>query len=338
MNPGRCLAFLLAALTLIACFPASGHAQAVFKSRRSGPFELIYLPMDEGHQQNILKISERSLKSVSNRLGIKYHGRPIRIILTPSDALFAEQYQKLAFHPPPGWALAVAFSSQRTIIIRSHATRPMSVDNFNMTLRHELAHILIALVDEKRVSSKPVPRWLNEGLAMWASGQALQRVQALDLALLAQSGAMPRFAALEEQFPPHAQEVHRAYLQSLSYIQWIEKKAAEKKLTIAHFIKELEQDIALKTALFRVLWVEDPEFEWRYELRSQSSYGEYLLHTVSLWQILALLALVAFARHVYKSHKIRTKLTREDELEEAIWEANYNDGEGLHHYEGEEGA
>ncbi|MDF1664029.1 MAG: hypothetical protein P1V97_19830 [Planctomycetota bacterium] len=315
-----------ASVFLLLCFLSSSvHAQPLdFKTQKGGAFEVFYLDSTPESIQNSLDLCNKSLDKVSERLGIKYSGRLIRVFLTPSDAIFNRQFEIYAGRKPPGWALAVAFPGQRAIIIRSHATRPLTVDNFAMTLRHEIAHILIGQLDRGR--EKSVPRWLNEGLAMWASGQRLERVQELDLALLAKTDGMPPFSSLEENFPPHAAEVHRAYLQSLSYVLWTEEKMKERKKGIPDFTAELGKGIKLESAFFRVMWIKDPEFEWRYELRNQSSYFEYLFRTVTLFQVLALLAIVAFMRHVWKSWRLKKKLTAEDELEEAIWEANYVPG------------
>jgi hypothetical protein len=312
----------------LGCFVLFGPAFAQspdnpFKRYQSGSFELVYLPLDENQREHWLKLSQKSLASVSKRLGIQYQGVPIRIILTPSDALFDREFQRLARRPPPGWALAVAFSRQRTIIIRSHATRPLTADSFPMTLRHELAHILIGQIDARRSASRGIPRWLNEGLAMWASDQRLERLQQLEVSLLAKSKSLPRFRELEDHFPPHSQDVHRAYLQSLSYLEWIEDKAKLKEKSIADLCAELSNDVPLDNAIFRVTWTPDPEFEWRYQLQTSSNYAEYLLRSFTLWQAMALLAIVAFIRHILKSRRIKRKLTAEDELEEAIWDANY---------------
>lgn len=314
--------FLVLALCALTS-PASAQGLD-FKTKKDGAFEVFYLQSSPEQVQQTLDLCNKALASVSERLGIESSGRVIRIFLTPSDAIFARQYEVYAGSKPPGWALAVAFSRQRAIIIRSHATRPLSVDNFDMTLRHELAHILIGQIDRRR--QEPVPRWLNEGLAMWASGQRLERVQRLDLALLAKSDGMPPFSSLEENFPPHAAEVHRAYLQSLCFVTWAEEKMKKQKKGIPDLTAELSKGIDLEVALFRVLWIRDPEFEWRYELKNESSYFEYLFRTVTLFQVLALLAIVAFIRHIWKSWRLKRKLTAEDELEEAIWEANYIPG------------
>lgn len=316
---------LVAVFLVFSLFSSTVQAQDLdFKTKKDGAFEVFYLDSSALNIQSSLDLCNRSLDSVSERLGIKYSGRVIRVFLTPSDAIFNRQFEIYAGRKPPGWALAVAFPGQRAIIIRSHATRPLTVDNFAMTLRHEIAHILIGQLDRGR--EKSVPRWLNEGLAMWASGQRLERVQELDLALLAKTDGMPPFSSLEENFPPHAAEVHRAYLQSLSFVLWCEARMKTRKKGIPDFTAELGKGIKLESALFRVTWLRDPEFEWRYELKNQSSYFEYLFRTVTLFQVLALLAIVAFMRHVWKSWRLKKKLTAEDELEEAIWEANYVPG------------
>lgn len=309
---------LLFIALLLLCAPARADEPSFIV--RSGPrFQVSALDTQTGLADATLERSEKALAEVAGRLGLTPSSRPIRVFLTPSDSLFQKVYRRYSGAEAPGWTLAVAFPSERVIIIRSHATRALTSNDFQLTYRHELAHVLLGEVLGGR---RELPSWLHEGLAMWGSGQRLTATESLNLANAARSGSLPKLGAIEKAFPPHAPSAERAYLQSLSFIAWIEERGGRedgeetrKEGGAAELVAHLSEGAPLDAALFRVVKVVDPELEWRYRLRDQASLVRGFLHSWSLWQGAALLAILAIIRHVYKSRQTRMRLALEDDEE-----------------------
>lgn len=64
----------------------------------------------------------------------------------------------------PDWGAAAAIPSRRQMVFKSPDVFNLRRD-FAEMLAHEYAHLVLA----ERVAYRPVPRWLNEGLAMYVS-------------------------------------------------------------------------------------------------------------------------------------------------------------------------
>ena len=67
---------------------------------------------------------------------------------------------------PPDWGAGMAFLEQSRIVIKSPKYMPVN-KSFRELIGHELAHIMLYRAAGKRW----LPRWLQEGFAMYSSGE-----------------------------------------------------------------------------------------------------------------------------------------------------------------------
>lgn len=108
--------------------------------------------------------------------------------------------------PMAEWAAGVAFIGARRIVLRAHGTALFSLVE---TFDHEVAHILIHAV----AGGRHVPRWLNEGLAIWVSGEdVLGRLSAAHRAAI--TGNLLSLEEIDTGFPSRGARVPLAYAQS----------------------------------------------------------------------------------------------------------------------------
>lgn len=215
----------------------------------------------------------------------------VEVYLSPNDEAFDRTVTALAGGPAPRWALAVAIPGARAIAIRYARIEPATPNDLGLALRHELAHLALG------GGARELPRWLNEGLAMWASGRRPTIRERLEVQRLARAGSLPRLDDLAATFPPHAEEVGVAYMESLLFIDALAGEWGEPPLR--DFVARALRGARVEAAFEKAIGLPLPAFEDRFrsELGEGYSFWRDLYERGSLWSVAGLLAIIAFARY-----------------------------------------
>ncbi|MCA9514406.1 MAG: hypothetical protein KC635_05645 [Myxococcales bacterium] len=153
--------------------------------------------------------AEGRLDAVCQRLGACH------VLSGKVDVFVAEDPEAFAASLPPGspmaeWASGVAFPAERRVVLRAHGSALFS---FLQTFDHELAHVLL----HGLAGGNPYPRWVTEGLAIWASGEGLmERLASANRAAVL--GNLLPFDELDRRFPNKGPNVEIAYAQSALFV------------------------------------------------------------------------------------------------------------------------
>lgn len=203
---------------------------------------------------------------------------PVTLIMTRSDARF----DSLTRGQLPAWSGAAAFPGSNTIVLRVQGD-PVA------TLRHELAHLVLARV------APHVPRWFAEGYAVravrdWGMLDAL----ALNWRLL--RGRPPTFRELDRDLRSGPAHARPAYVLAGSAVLYLERIGGPRGLE--PLILRLREQRAFEPAVraAHLMSLEELEAAWHKDLRRR--YG-WLLLTSSLslfWGITALVVGVVWWR------------------------------------------
>ena len=192
------------------------------------------------------------------------------------------------------------------------AARPLRLIT---TLKHELVHLLL----HEHIVYIPVPKWLNEGIAQWASGGVAEVLVTAQKSLIGdalRTGHLPAFQHLEERFPPDRKGFRLAYEQSLSFINYIEKKYGRQ--TVINLLGHLKRGSSIDQALYDTLGVTlaELEKEWRDRLRGQEGWLTFFsIHIYEFLFLLgAFLTLTGFLRYWIRKKNYR------DDPDEDEWE------------------
>ncbi|HOE63410.1 MAG TPA: hypothetical protein PKW18_08460 [Candidatus Sumerlaeota bacterium] len=115
----------------------------------------------------------------------------------------------------PEHFIAAANAAQAVIYLNGERLRALNPDENFGVLVHEYAHLFVG-----RQAVEPLPRWLDEGLAMllageWSLGKSIQ------MAMAHLWGNHIPFSRLESSFPASPPELSLAYLQSCSMCQFL---------------------------------------------------------------------------------------------------------------------
>ena len=130
--------------------------------------------------------------------------------------------------PPrnPEWAAGLALLDQNVILVRT------ANPEWESTLRHELAHIAVALAS----GGARVPVWFHEGFAIATAEQwSLERAGTMIRAGL--SGNIHPFEELRDRFPPTSSSADLAYAQSFHFVRYVRQEAG------AHVFRDILADV-----------------------------------------------------------------------------------------------
>jgi len=235
-------------------------------------------------------------------------------VLCDTEVGFGRRFAEIAGGgQPPDYALALAFPRHDVILVRTGRLQAGTWSDLESTLSHELAHLVLGDVERQR--GERLPRWLNEGLAEFASGRALLPAERSALAGAARHGTLPHFSEWEQAFPQHGDATSRAYTTACAFVQWVDGEAVDGVSGLVARLAGGGVDEAFQGELG---WTAvEAEDAWLERIAADHSWWSSLLYSLNLWGVVALIAVAAFVRQGFKTRRLRQELIRQEELEDA---------------------
>jgi len=192
----------------------------------------------------------------------------------------------------PTWSAAVAYPSLNLIIMKSPRVMKGAHMDLEKVFKHELTHIAVGRAFRGR---EEVPRWLDEGLAMYESREwSFSRVSTMTKAVLTNS--LIPLSEITSSFPRGSARAELAYSQSFYLISFLVSKFG--KEDFHRFIREYTREGDLKETLLNVYGIgwDDFEEEWKGYLRLRFSWIPILTSTTTLWFLITLVFILGYAR------------------------------------------
>ncbi len=226
----------------------------------------------------VLKIAEDALPEISRFIGDEY-SRNIHIKLI-SDM---EEFERLTRAGLPDWGVGFADAKNSLIIICSPRVARKNLDIKSIT-RHELAHIILGgAADGKRL-----PRWFNEGVAMYCSNEwRFGREKILAIANF--TNTLIPLSLIDYTFPRDRNKAEIAYTESFSAIAYI----------IQNFgldgLRDITKNLRYKNfedAFFASLGITYDEFTDEWEKWARKTYNFAYFINNFLWLAIVLIFLV----------------------------------------------
>lgn len=213
-----------------------------------------------------------------------------------------EMFRKLARHP-----LIVAYAVPAdNLIVIDYGRLNRRPHRGKSLLKHEMVHLFL----HAHITGNRIPRWLEEGVAQWASDGVADLLEEPRPALLTEailSGSIIPLAVLADDFPTDDHALMLAYAQSRSIVAFIADTYGDEK--IVRILEHLKEGSEIEESVRRSLSVsaQDLEKQW---LSSQERPAAFLAMLAGyLYEILflaaALLTVVGFVRFRIKKHRYR---------------------------------
>jgi len=244
------------------------------------------------------------LKDLNSRLGVHFRER-VRVRLAVSEEEFRAELGGRA----PEWILAAAMLERREIVVRADRLDFTPADSIWPTLRHELCHL--ALHEAERGQAQGLPVWFHEGVACYLSGRSLFTDWRV-LETAAAQGALIPLDRLREGFPTDESLARLAYLQSEGFVRFV---AAERSGDAIRWILDAYResgsfDAAVERATGESL--ASLERRWRERGRSRFPWLKTLWQATTLFGVLAVATVAAYAIRRARARRTRLEWERED--------------------------
>ena len=268
-----------------------------------------------GAAQNIQKIAEGFYPKVTSDLGYSAK-RKITIWFYKSQ----KEFKQAVNAPIQDWAAGFAYPLHARIVIRDPASGNNKRLNLSRLVKHEITHVIFGLYVGQNL--KHVPRWFNEGLAMYEAEEWAYGHYWIMLTGSLSNSLMPLYE-LSEDFPQNESRAHMAYAQSCSIITFMVRRYGHDSLReCIRLIAEgrgIDQALAGATGI-DTFWLER---RWRKSLKSRYKWISLVSSWVVLWGFIVLIALIAYWRRKLKNRQI----LRQWEEEEQLWAKFEEDAE-----------
>jgi hypothetical protein len=211
---------------------------------------------------------------------VRRFGRPVLSKVTVYVARTPGEMASLAPEgaPFPRYAAGVAYSDIGFVLLTLHPVDPNSRHDLGEVFRHELAHV--ALHDA--VDGRPVPRWFNEGVAVFVSGEgSVTRLQTLWTATVADE-LLP-LGRLERTFPTDAVGVSVAYAQAADVVRFLIRRQDQQRFTglVERVRKGQDFERALNDSYG--LDLATLEFEWREDVARRYTFWPVIFSGTVIW-------------------------------------------------------
>ena len=301
------------------------HVPAVpkgFNNYDAGWIQFAYPPGIRQVLQPLIDKAPEIRTALAEQLGQRVLEKvKVRVARTPSEmAALAPEGA-----PFPRYASGVAYSQLGLILLTVEPVHPNDRHDLREIFRHELTHV--ALYDA--VGGHHVPRWLNEGYAVHASGeQAMTRLQALWTATLA--GTLLRLKDLDAGFPSRETQASIAYAQSADLVRFLTRKHEAHRFRALisgtrdgrSFDQSLER--AYNTSVSQL------EYEWRQDVARRYTFWPVLFSGGVVW--IGAIGLFAWGwrRRKKRDRAILERWANEEATEAALAPERLSDDSRVH--------
>lgn len=232
------------------------------------------------YQRQIESIDQSSFAPLLELTGTTEPQAPIEVRLEPE--------RSEAANSAPGWISGWAFGEASLIVLLPTRAERYPDNGLDELLRHEIAHVL----ESRAAGGREIPRWFNEGLAMFAS-RGWQLEDRSRLAFEMMRGDQTPIASLDELFEGEEADTHRAYALSGAFVRdLILRHGRAVPGTILHRLRDGQSfDQAFAAATGEPLAEAENSFWRRQTLWNR--WVPFLTSSIALWLFITLLGLWA---------------------------------------------
>ena len=232
-------------------------------------------------------------------IGWKIDFKPAIVLIKDNNT-----FQKMS-----GSSLIAAYALPDQGVIVVDYSRMMT-DPFTLeaTIKHELCHLLL----HDKIGAEKLPRWLEEGVAQWASG-GLADIVMEKRSILNEAFRQNRLIGLKylsNGFPDDGSMLMLAYAESKGFIEYMaQEKGAQGILNLLNLLKDGDD---IDSAVMKTFSVSFGELEkgWHEDMGKSALWISILIN--NLYEILFSLAALALVYGFFRAWR-RKKRYAEDE-------------------------
>jgi hypothetical protein len=283
---------------------------AGFNTYNAGWVTFVYHPSSRERVQPLIAQAETVRHELTERLGFPVLSEVrVEIARTPGEMeTFAPSGA-----PYPAYAAGVAYSEIGLVLLTLTPVHPTQEQDLGEVFRHELAHV--ALNDA--LNGRPVPRWFNEGFAIFASGESsFKRMHTLMMSTI--GGSLLPLHDLERSFPDDETKALVAYAEAQDVVRFLIRR--EDVHRFRALISELRDGKSFDVAALDAYGEElsSLEFEWREDASRRYTIWIFLLSGSLVWVVALGVFVWAWRRRKRRDKLVLQRWAREEAAEDVL--------------------
>lgn len=300
-------------------FATAAQAQTTV---RAGPYVIESWTSTQRLADKVIAEAQRFDSLPGMPRGAPAFGVPIHIVLAGNDA----QFRAATGNRAPEWGVGVAVPARGLIVLRAYGGTTGGYDELIPVLRHELAHIAL----HRYLGDVWVPRWFNEGYAMWAAGE-MNTAAEWQLRVAFATRSAPPLDSLELSWPAATEDARIAYILAASVVQYLVRESGTRGLDL--FMQRWRETGDFDAALGSIygLSLDQLENHWRKDVRRRYGWLTVLVQSAAFVSFASIAILILyFVRRRRDRGKLERLRATEPPDQPAFWaEEAMEAGEGI---------
>jgi hypothetical protein len=281
-----------------------------FNTYDAGWVQFVYHPSSRERVQPLIAQAEAVKHELTQRLGFPVLSEVrVEIARTPGEMeTFAPSGA-----PYPAYAAGVAYAELGLVLLSLNPVHPGTEQDLAEVFRHELAHV--ALHDA--LNGQAVPRWFNEGFAVFASGESsFKRMQTLAMSTI--GGSLIPLHDLDRAFPDDESKALVAYAEAQDVVRFLVRR--EDVHRFRSLITELREGKSFEQAALDAYGEElsTLEFEWREDASRRYTIWIFLLSGSLVWVVALGVFVWAWRRRKRRDKLVLQRWAREEAAEDVL--------------------
>jgi hypothetical protein len=268
-------------------------------------YDFFFTPDDREAVEALAEGSSAITDSVLSDLGVTLTGKISVYIPDRGGFQNAQPVQTIL----PDSVIGTAYHQLSRMVLKSPRAFTGTTINLRKTFIHELTHILLGQAFNR---DEHVPRWLNEGLAMYESREwSFDRVVTMTHAVL--TDALLPLSDLTHAFPQEKKNLELAYCQSFYLVSFLVSEYGTEQFHA--FIHSYSKEKVLEDVLLTIYGMNLYELErrWHRTLTMRFSWIPLITSSIALWFMITLIFIVSYLR---KKRNVRIILKNWEEERE----------------------
>jgi len=267
-----------------------------WQSIQSQHFVVHFTETDKKVASRTIQIAEASYWRITAHIGFTPE-ESIAIFILPSR----NKFKNIGIQD---WAIGQASVGKENIILIQSPRSNIRI-NLEKIINHEFTHIVLGAVFKKGY----LPRWLNEGLAMYEA-QEWELVNNMKIGELYLTHNLSPLSSLIYTFPRDESQAQLAYTQSFDVLLFMMNEYGDDK--VIRLIKELASGTNFDLALKKTLGIDlfELEIAWQKSLKRRFNWVCVITNTYILWLIFPVLCLLAY---LIKRVQVKKKIKQWEE-------------------------
>lgn len=275
-----------------------------------GYIKIQYHDFDEEISLIVLSAIKSDFERIARMVG--YSGPPIANVVISGSP---EEFDGFTGSRLPGWSQASTDYERSVIILKSPTFSRVTEKELRRTVIHELTHFIIGAT----TLPNKVPRWFNEGLAVWMSGEEKFRSKiAISRALFTKS--LIRLNEIEKILTFESERANLAYAESRAAVMYLIETAGAGAVRL--IIEKINSNQTFDAAFTEATGVDPLEFEIEFRKDMKERYRYYFLAAADdyIWFLIPGLFILAYLAVKLKNRRIISRWNLEDEEEDGSFE------------------